>query len=132
MVDSNMKLISLADVQKLPNGTKVLVRCVGAEWHLEEKESWNVKQDDGLHYEEEDEEHVISFAYDYDYDSEDMEIICYVENCGCPCCMGDQAVYWQNISNNAFVDAKGEIAVTVKDQILKWKLHYCPNCGRKF
>lgn len=134
MEDSNMKLISWADVQALPNGTKVLVKCVGADWNLSEKDCWNVKQDDGLHYEEEDEEHSISFAYDFDYEAENMEIMCYVEKTetGCECCMDDKALYWKNISNNAFVDAKGKMVVTIKDKIIKYKVKYCPNCGRKF
>lgn len=41
-----MKKIELSDVQKLYNGTKVYVECVGAEWYFSDKEkykTWNVK-----------------------------------------------------------------------------------------
>ena len=51
---------------------------------------------------------------------------------GCNCCLADEAVYWKDNENNAFVDSKGEIMVVVKDKLLRFKVKYCPNCGRKF
>lgn len=50
----------------------------------------------------------------------------------CDCCQGDEALYWVNDSNNAFVDSKGNILVTVKGMTMQFKVKYCPNCGRKF
>lgn len=73
-----MKRISLSEVQRLPNGTKVYVECTGSDWHLENMKSWNIKQEDGLHYEVENEGHTISFPYDHDYDGTNMDIACYV------------------------------------------------------
>lgn len=34
--------------------------------------------------------------------------------------------------NNAFVDSKGEVLVTVKDKTMRFVVNCCPNCGRKF
>lgn len=51
---------------------------------------------------------------------------------GCECCAGDTALFWKDEYNSAFVDSKGEIMVTVKDHIMRFKVPYCPNCGRKF
>lgn len=51
---------------------------------------------------------------------------------GCDCCTGDTALFWKDEYNSAFVDSKGEIMVTVKDRIMRFKVPYCPNCGRKF
>lgn len=77
-----MRKISLAEVRLLPNGTRVYVKCVGSEWCLDENtmKSWNIKQEDGLHYEIEDEEHTISFPYDHDYEGVNMDIICYIKS----------------------------------------------------
>lgn len=74
-----MKEITFEQVKRLPNGTKVFVKCVGSEWCLEEKDlnTWNVKQDDGLYYEDKEE---ISFPYDYDYRGENMDIVCLVDD----------------------------------------------------
>ena len=55
------------------------------------------------------------------------------EAIGCECCIGDEALYWKDSENNAFVDSNnGEILVTVKDHIMKFQVKCCPNCGRKF
>ncbi len=75
-----MRKISLAEVQLLPNGTRVYVECTGYDWHLENLKSWNIKQEDGIHYEVEDENHTISFPYDYDYEGTNMDIVCYIES----------------------------------------------------
>lgn len=134
MEHENMKRISLSEVQSLPNGIRVFVECIGNEWNLDDNDmkSWNIKQEDGLHYETEDAEHTISFPYDYDYYGTDMSIICYVGEYGCNCCLGDESLYWMDNENNAFVDSKGEVMVTVKDRLMRFKVNYCPNCGKKF
>lgn len=51
---------------------------------------------------------------------------------GCECCIGDEALYWKDAENNAFIDSKGEVLVTVKDKIMRYKVKFCPNCGRRF
>lgn len=30
------------------------------------------------------------------------------------------------------IDSKGEIMVTVKDNIMRFKVDFCPKCGKKF
>ena len=54
------------------------------------------------------------------------------EELGCECCIGDEALYWKDDENNSFVDLKGEVLITVKDHIMRFKVKCCPNCGRKF
>ena len=78
-----MKRLSLSEVQLLPNGTRVYIECTGSDWHLENLNSWNIKQEDGLHYEVEDEEHTISFPYNHDYEGTNMDIVCYIESVPC-------------------------------------------------
>lgn len=74
-----MKEITLEQVKMLPNGTKVFVKCIGSEWRLDKEDlnSWNVKQEDGLYYDDKDE---ISFPYDYDYKGDHMDILCLVDD----------------------------------------------------
>lgn len=50
----------------------------------------------------------------------------------CESCGGDAPIYWEDNENNAFVDSKGEMLVTAKDRSLRFKIKFCPNCGRKF
>jgi transcriptional regulator with XRE-family HTH domain len=50
----------------------------------------------------------------------------------CECCRGDEALYWKNIDNNAFIDNNGEILVTVCGNSLTFTVKKCPNCGREF
>lgn len=132
MKDSNMKRINLESVKLLPNGTKVYVEMTGLDWTTEDKESWNIKQEDGLHYEVEDENNSISFPFDFDYDDNNMSICCYIGEYGCNCCIGDNPVYWEDNQNNAFVDSKGEMMVTVKDKTMRFQVKYCPYCGKEF
>lgn len=75
-----MKEISLSEARLLPNGTRVYVECTGSNWHIEGLKSWNIKQEDGLHYEVEDENHTISFPYDFDYEGANMDIVCYIKS----------------------------------------------------
>lgn len=51
---------------------------------------------------------------------------------GCECCSGDKALYYKDGEHCAFVDSTGEIMVTVQDQIMRFKVKRCPNCGKKF
>lgn len=51
---------------------------------------------------------------------------------GCNCCLGDEPLHWVDNENNAFVNSNGEILTTVKDRTMRYKVKYCPNCGRKF
>ena len=77
-----MKRIGFSDVQKLENGTRVYVECVGSEWYFSDErnyKSWNIKQEDGLYYEIETKDNTISFPYNYDYNGNRMEIACYIE-----------------------------------------------------
>ena len=128
-MDNNLKRISISEVQALPNGTKVFVELVGSAWLINPKESWNIKKDNGLYYEDKDE---ISFQFDFDYTGNDMEIFCYIGDYGCDRCLGDEAIYWQDNENNVFIDSKGEMMVTVKDKLIRFKTNYCPCCGKKF
>lgn len=134
MEHENMKRISLKEVQGLSNGTRVFVECIGSEWNLDDKnmKSWNIKQEDGLHYEIEDTEHTISFPYDYDYDNTNMSIVCYVGEYGCKCCIGDEPLQWVDEDNNAFIDSNGKISTAISGKVMSFKVKYCPNCGRKF
>lgn len=51
---------------------------------------------------------------------------------GCNCCEGDTALFYQDNENCAFVDSKGEVMVVVKDHTMRFKVSYCPNCGKRF
>lgn len=51
---------------------------------------------------------------------------------GCECCLGDEALFWRDDENNAFVDNKGEILVTVKNRDMRFKVKFCPSCGHRF
>lgn len=53
------------------------------------------------------------------------------ENPGCDCYTGDAPLYWKNNENNSLVASDGEILTTVSDKTLRYKVKYCPNCGRK-
>lgn len=50
----------------------------------------------------------------------------------CDYCQGDEAVFWLDEENNAFVDSRGEMMVTAKDRTICFKVKYCPMCGMKF
>ncbi len=54
------------------------------------------------------------------------------EAMGCECCSADNAVYRKDNDNNAFVDSNGEMLVTINDHSMRFKIKYCPVCGRKF
>ncbi len=51
---------------------------------------------------------------------------------GCNCCLGDEAVHWVDNENNALIDGKGDMLITIKDRTMRYKVKFCPNCGRKF
>lgn len=50
----------------------------------------------------------------------------------CNYCYGDEAVFWKDEQNNAFVDSNGEMMVTVEDNLIRFKVDSCPMCGRRF
>ena len=50
----------------------------------------------------------------------------------CNCCQGDEALCWKDNNNNAFVDRKGDMMVTVKGKTMRYKVKCCPNCGKSF
>ena len=52
------------------------------------------------------------------------------ENDGCSCCQGDEALLWIDEHNSVFIDSQGEIMVTVKDNVLRFKADFCPKCGK--
>lgn len=54
------------------------------------------------------------------------------ENDGCDCCDSDEALFYQDNENCAFIDSHGEIMIIVKDNTMRFKVDYCPKCGRKF
>lgn len=128
-----MKKISFSEMKKLPDGSRVYVECVGNKWMIadELRKSWNIKKTDGLYYTDRNE---ISFSFDYDYVGNNMDIVCYIEESevGCDCCQGDIPLLWKDEKNNAFVDSNGEIMVTVNGKEMRFSVHYCPCCGRKF
>ena len=52
-------------------------------------------------------------------------------NPGCGCCAGDIPLFWKDNENNSFIASHGEILATVADKTMRYKVKYCPNCGRK-
>lgn len=50
----------------------------------------------------------------------------------CEYCCGDTPVFWVDDQNNAFVDKTGDMFITIKDKSLRFKVDFCPKCGRKF
>ena len=50
----------------------------------------------------------------------------------CNYCQGDEAILWTDEQNNVFVDSNGEVMATAKDHILRFKVRFCPMCGRRF
>lgn len=50
----------------------------------------------------------------------------------CDYCYGGSAISWKDNQNNAFVDKKGEMTVTAKDRTIRFKVKFCPMCGRRF
>lgn len=51
---------------------------------------------------------------------------------GCECCCGDEALYYVDSENCAFIDSDGEMMVTVNERDFMFRVKYCPNCGMKF
>ena len=50
----------------------------------------------------------------------------------CNYCIGDEAIFWQDEKNNAFIDSKGEMLVTANDHEICFQVDRCPKCGRLF
>lgn len=51
---------------------------------------------------------------------------------GCDWCNGDEALFWTDDKNSAFIDSRGEVTVTVNGKSLTFHVGYCPKCGRRF
>lgn len=50
----------------------------------------------------------------------------------CDCCHGDEAVFWKDDNNNAFIDSNGEMLVMVNGEEIKFNVTFCPMCGYRF
>jgi uncharacterized Zn-binding protein involved in type VI secretion len=50
----------------------------------------------------------------------------------CNFCNGDEAVFWQDENNNAFVDSNGQMLVTANGHEIAFQVDRCPKCGRLF
>ena len=55
-----------------------------------------------------------------------------VNRLGCDCCSGDEAVFWENGENNAFIVNKGEMLIMVEGVAKNFKVKFCPCCGKEF
>lgn len=44
---------------------------------------------------------------------------------------GDEAIFWEDENNNAFVDSHGEMLLTVNGHEIKFQVTHCPMCGEK-
>lgn len=50
----------------------------------------------------------------------------------CNYCNGDEAVFWKDDMDNAFIDSHGEMLVTANGSTIRFNVARCPMCGRKF
>jgi hypothetical protein len=50
----------------------------------------------------------------------------------CNYCNGDEAIFWQDEKNNAFIDSNGEMLVMANGQEIRFQVDRCPKCGRLF
>lgn len=50
----------------------------------------------------------------------------------CNCHEGDEALYYKDNNNCAFIDSKGEMSVTVEGHTMTFNIKACPKCGHKF
>lgn len=48
------------------------------------------------------------------------------------CCNGDEAIYWRNEKNCAFIDSMGEMLIYADGHPLTFSVDHCPMCGRSF
>lgn len=44
---------------------------------------------------------------------------------------GDEAIFWEDENNNAFVDSYGEMLLTVSGHEIQFRVTHCPMCGEK-
>ena len=56
----------------------------------------------------------------------------HMENDGCNCCNGDEALFYQNGDTNAFIDSKGNVDIMIDGATMRFTVKNCPNCGRAF
>ena len=50
----------------------------------------------------------------------------------CNYCNGDEAIFWKDDANCAFIDSHGEMMVVANDKTIRFKVNRCPMCGRSF
>lgn len=50
---------------------------------------------------------------------------------GCSCCDTNEALWFLDDENSAFVDEHGAAKVTVNGKTVSFQVKYCPNCGRR-
>ena len=46
--------------------------------------------------------------------------------------IANKAIFWKDKDNNAFVNSKGEMIVTVNGNEAVFQVEHCPMCGRLF
>lgn len=51
---------------------------------------------------------------------------------GCSCCHGDEALFYKDEKNNAFINSSGEMLVTADGHITTFSVKRCPQCGFVF
>lgn len=51
---------------------------------------------------------------------------------GCNYCHGDEALWWKDEKNSAFIDSHGEIMVIVNGSEARFNVSRCPQCGFDF
>lgn len=50
----------------------------------------------------------------------------------CEYCHGEKPIFWHDKHDNVFVNANGEISVTVDGATVSFKVDFCPMCGCRF
>lgn len=50
----------------------------------------------------------------------------------CNYCDGDEALFYKNNDNCAFVDSKGRVLVCANGESMEFQVKYCPACGKEF
>lgn len=68
----------------------------------------------------------------YVWGTMESEIDIFIIVPGCSCCHGDDALFWQDEQNNAFIDLSGEMLVTAHNHSVRFHVDRCPKCGFVF
>lgn len=61
----------------------------------------------------------------------DETVDCFEIHTPCNVCHGDEAVFWRDSHNNAFVSRTGKMLVTVDSHEIEFYVDRCPKCGKK-